>query len=67
MGHPAGFLEAFANYYLDIAEMLVSYRTTGKINFGEYVFGVDESIEGLKMLEAIDLSSRSHKWEKVSL
>jgi predicted dehydrogenase len=67
VGHPAGFLEAFANYYLDIAEMLVSYRTTGKINFGEYVFGVDESIEGLKMLEAIDLSSRSHKWEKVSL
>jgi predicted dehydrogenase len=66
-GHPAGFLEAFANYYLDIAEALIAYRSTGRMDFGSYVFGVDESIEGLKMLEAIALSSHSHKWESVAL
>jgi predicted dehydrogenase len=66
-GHPAGFLEAFANYYLDIAEALVSHRSTGRMKLGSYVFGVEESIEGLNMLEAIALSSLSHKWESVAL
>lgn len=66
-GHPAGFLEAFANYYLDIAEVLAAYRSTGRMDFGDYVFGVEESIEGLKMLEAIALSWKSHKWEPVAL
>jgi len=67
VGHPAGFLEAFANYYVDIAEALVSYRLTGRMEFGSYVFGVEESIEGLKMLEAIARSSHSHKWESVDI
>lgn len=66
-GHPAGFLEAFSNYYLDIAEALVAYRSAGRMDFGDYVFGVEESIEGLKMLEAIALSSKSHKWEPVAI
>jgi predicted dehydrogenase len=65
-GHPAGFLEAFANYYLDVAEAIFVYRSTGRLDFGSYVFGVNESIEGLKMLETIALSSRSHKWESVN-
>ena len=66
-GHPAGFLEAFGNYYVDIAEALVSYRSTGRMDFGCYVFGVEESIEGLRMLEAMTLSSHSHKWESVDI
>lgn len=66
-GHPAGFLEAFANYYFDVAEALISYPGSKKMEFGEYVFGVEESIEGLKMLEAIALSSKTHKWEPVAL
>lgn len=66
-GHPAGFLEAFSNYYLDIAEALVAYRSSGRMDFGDYVFGVEESIEGLKMLEAIALSSKSNRWEPVVL
>ena len=35
-------------------------------DLGSYVFGVEESIEGLRMLEAIALSSHSHKWEPVA-
>ena len=65
-GHPAGFLEAFANYYVDIAEALHKYNDSGNIYFGDYVFGVKESIEGLEMLEAITRSSQSRKWEVVS-
>ena len=29
-GHPAGFIEAFANLYSDIADCLYQYKTTGK-------------------------------------
>lgn len=65
-GHPAGFLEAFGNYYMDIAEALVLYRSTRRVDFGSYVFGVEESIEGLRLLEAMALSSHSRKWEPVA-
>lgn len=65
-GHPAGFLEAFANYYSDIADVIQRFKDTRNIDFGEYVFGVEESLEGLKMLEAISRSTSSGQWERVN-
>lgn len=60
-GHPSGFLEAFANYYVDIADLM-----QGKTeNENRYVFGVDDAIEGLKMLEAMTRSSREKQWVRV--
>lgn len=67
VGHPAGFIEAFANYYYDIADALTYFLKERKIQFGTYVFGIDESIEGLAMLEAISRSSRGKKWERVDV
>lgn len=64
-GHPAGFIEAFANYYIDIADALQRYRASKDWGFGRYVFGIEESLEGLQMLEAIARSSSSNKWEHV--
>ena len=64
-GHPAGFIEAFSNYYADVADVLNTYRRTGTLVFGDYVFGIEESIEGLKMLEAIARSSQTRCWEPV--
>jgi predicted dehydrogenase len=60
-GHPVGFIEAFANYYYDIADYLL------KINNNEkgYVFGIDDAIEGLMLLEAMDRSSKKRDWENV--
>lgn len=57
-GHPSGFIEAFANYYDDIADYLLGYST----NEDGFVFGVDNAIEGLKMLEAMTLSSKNKQW-----
>lgn len=57
-GHPAGFIEAFANLYSDIADSLLGHAS-------EYVLGIDEALEGLYMLEAIAKSSQSGSWEKV--
>ena len=64
-GHPAGFIEAFANYYVDVADVLQNSRGSAVSDFGQYVFGVDESLEGLQMLEAIERSCSSKQWEVV--
>lgn len=65
-GHPAGFIEAFANLYSDIADSLIEYKKTGKMRSQE-VFSVELALEGLKMLEAMVESSHSKKWQKVEL
>ncbi|EEO27340.2 hypothetical protein OFAG_00493 [Oxalobacter formigenes HOxBLS] len=65
VGHPAGFIEAFSNYYYDVANDLENYLAGKKVK-NEYVFGVEESIDGLNFLKAISRSTRSGKWEKVS-
>lgn len=64
-GHPAGFLEAFANYYVDVADALLQYHHCKANNRGNYVFGIEESLEGLQMLEAIAYSSISRQWVQV--
>ena len=63
-GHPAGFIEAFANYYFDLADDLIEFKSTGKVN-NEFIFGPETSREGLKMLKAMAKSSNSRRWERV--
>lgn len=65
-GHPAGFIEAFANLYADIADSLINYKCTGEMK-SEEVFSVELALEGLKMLEAMVESSCSKSWQKVDL
>ena len=55
-GHPAGFVEAFANQYYDIAESLLKHQKNEN-SYSPYVFGIEHSIEGIKMLEATNKSS----------
>jgi len=64
VGHPAGFLEAFANYYQDIGIALQNYKLNKKIDYDE-CYGVDEAYEGIRLLEAIQKSSISRSWENV--
>nr|WP_318381233.1 Gfo/Idh/MocA family oxidoreductase [uncultured Enterobacter sp.] len=49
-GHPAGFIEAFANYYSDIAAALRG-EDSG------YAIGSDTALEGLKFLESANKSA----------
>lgn len=64
-GHPAGFIEAFANYYYDIADALHVYLHDRSVRLKPFVLGIDEALEGLYMLEAIVASSASKSWVKV--
>lgn len=65
-GHPAGFIEAFANLYLDIAERM---KPGGRIADSEidYVFSARQAWEGLVALEAVAESARERKWVKLDL
>jgi len=55
-GHPAGFIEALANYYEDIFEDIHA-RKVGTRNKSDYAAGVDVSLQGLRVLEAINQSN----------
>jgi hypothetical protein len=60
-GHPAGFIEAFANLYSDVADALDSFYATGT-HENNYVFDVDHSVKGLELLSAARESNDLKKW-----
>ncbi|MDA9679880.1 Gfo/Idh/MocA family oxidoreductase [Gammaproteobacteria bacterium] len=60
-GHPTGFIEAFGNYYYDLADDLRGFQENGKRS-SPWVFGGREALEGLLFLEAISKSSAKKSW-----
>lgn len=62
-GHPAGFLEAFANLYWDLADDLVAFRSGAAMS--GFTFGADHAAAGLRMLEGITTSQRTLTWESL--
>lgn len=64
VGHPSGFIEAFANLYSDIADAILAHQQAKPFK-SDYVFSVDDALEGLKMLQAINNSAQSRSWQKL--
>jgi predicted dehydrogenase len=64
-GHPAGYIEAFANYYSDIADSLDDYKSSGRWASKD-VFGADMARDGLRFIEAMVRSSKKKAWQKVA-
>lgn len=64
-GHPAGFIEAFANHYDDIYDALVSYKKK-RCYESSYIFDVVTSTNGLFLMEAIAKSIETKRWEIVN-
>lgn len=65
-GHPTGFIEAFANYYEDIADGLIIHlnEKTNQMDADEF-FGINEAYEGISLFEAISKSNNSKSWETI--
>lgn len=55
-GHPAGYVEAFGNLYVDIYEAWQSFRRDGAWRSDE-VFGSGLALDGLTLLEAMTRSA----------
>lgn len=64
-GHPAGFIEAFANHYFDIADALESHLDRNSSTQNPFVFGIDDALEGIELMHAIALSASSRVWTGV--
>jgi predicted dehydrogenase len=66
-GHPAGFIEALANYYWDVAIALREHQTIGRARFfpESDVFNADHALEGMQLMHAIHNSSKHHQWVDV--
>ena len=62
-GHPAGFIEAFANYYCDIVSSLTEYKTNKKQN-SDLIFTVYDACESLNLTHAIQKSDLDKTWIK---
>lgn len=64
VGHPAGYIEAFANLYADIAGSLRNYRQTRHCKPRE-VFSAELALEGLNMFQTMVESIRSSGWVRI--
>ncbi|ARO29595.1 oxidoreductase protein [Rhizobium sp. NXC14] len=64
-GHPSGFIEAFANYYADVADALLQHKTGTTRLPHPYVLGFNEAEEGLLLLEAIECSRLEKRWVEI--
>ena len=63
MGHPEGFIEAFANLYRDFALALDARRRGEPIDQGELDFPtVRDGVRGMRFLEAVVESARTGAW-----
>lgn len=64
-GHPAGFVEAFANLYVDIADSLRAYKQ-GEDWSNPYVYGLDHAAYGLRVLRAATVSHKTRRWQDLA-
>lgn len=64
-GHPAGFIEAFANLYQDIANGLTSYQQSSQWHSDE-VFSGELALEGTRMFEAMISSFEQRQWVSIA-
>ncbi|MBL8550315.1 MAG: Gfo/Idh/MocA family oxidoreductase [Hyphomonadaceae bacterium] len=63
-GHPAGYVEAFANLYIDIADELAARKAKAPRASGE-VFGAELALEGLHFIEAMTDAAAARTWRRV--
>lgn len=60
-GHPAGFIEAFANLYNDIADELSNFLNNSS-DSNPYVYGLEHAGNGINLLHSASDSNATHKW-----
>ena len=65
VGHPAGFLEAFANLYYDFADQLDNHHKKKRKNKKQHLFDLKNSFYISKFFNAASKSNKLRKWIKV--
>ena len=66
LGHPEGYLEAFANLYVEFAEVVAARLAGRRPPAEDDLFpGVLDGVKGLLLVEAASRSAQSGRWESV--
>lgn len=63
-GHPSGFIEAFANTYNDIADMLDTHAINSNM-IDDSIYSLKHATDGLKLLHRAKESYENNKWIKI--
>ncbi|MBN2816378.1 MAG: Gfo/Idh/MocA family oxidoreductase [Campylobacterales bacterium] len=63
-GHPAGFVEAFGNLYVDIAQKLTQFKIDANHKI-DWSYDAMQATIGLEVFEAIQKSSRENRWVRI--
>jgi len=63
-GHPAGYIESFANLYNDIANSLDDYFQKNNYT-NRYIYSLKHAKDGIDFLHSASLSNKSKKWESI--
>ena len=68
-GHPEGYLEAFANIYMNFARAVREHKPGKKVDMTKYDFpDVADGVRGLAFVETVIKSSKSNqKWTKINI
>ncbi len=68
-GHPEGYLEAFANIYINFAKAVRDYKPGRKIDPVKYDFpDVEDGVRGIAFVDTVIKSSAStQKWTKLKI
>ena len=61
VGHPSGFIEAFANLYEDMASALLQWKQSGEYS-NPFVYGLDHAVNGLKLFHCARISDQTGQW-----
>ena len=63
-GHPAGFIESFANLYNDIANSLDNFFEN-KNYTTPYVYDFDHAEKGIRLLNSASIANKEKKWTNI--
>ena len=66
-GHPGGFIEAYANIYMDIYNSLSSLNNNEqKIDTYDFqLIGIEQELISMKLMETIEVSSKTKNWKQL--
>lgn len=64
VGHPSGFIEAFANLYADSAEAYWEWKKEGKFS-SPYAFDASVAVDGLKLFHRAKESYQEQVWKEI--
>lgn len=63
-GHPAGFIESFANLYNDIANSLENFYEKKRYT-SDYVYSLEHAKNSIRLLHGASISNKEEKWIKL--